>query len=141
MWCSGSTMDCYFSDPGSTPTSACWQVTIVRLADDGFFCTWLSAVGISTIPQKQFIIINSSLQSVTNAVNKEEINFVTVFCFHREFDADDHNNLNLKLSMIWKYNQNVLLPCRFLENKKQFGFNKEPCSTIQELKLWHIKKF
>ena len=39
MWCSGSTMDCYFSDPGSTPTSACWQVTIVRLADDGFFCT------------------------------------------------------------------------------------------------------
>ena len=36
-WCTGSTTDCCFSDPGSLPTSTCWEVTMVRLPGDGPF--------------------------------------------------------------------------------------------------------
>ena len=35
--CTGSTTECCFSNPGSSPISKCWEVTLVRLLDDGPF--------------------------------------------------------------------------------------------------------
>ena len=34
LWCSGRTMVCCFSNPGSIPTLVHWQVAMVRLAED-----------------------------------------------------------------------------------------------------------
>ena len=53
-WCGSNTTDCYFRDPGLIPTSACWNITMMRLPDDGLYLeTQLSPAYRSTIPQKQ----------------------------------------------------------------------------------------
>ena len=57
-WCSGSTTDCCFRDLRLIPTSACWEVMMVRLPYYGPFWkfdVWVF-VGLTTT-QKQFVII------------------------------------------------------------------------------------
>ena len=57
-WYSGSTMDCCFINLGFISTSACWEVLMIRLPDDGPFWKygcWL-LVG-QPSHKKQFIII------------------------------------------------------------------------------------
>ena len=64
-WCSGSTSDCYSSNPQSIPTTAYWKGTMVRhgvLGSHDGEALWLwslleirlLAVRRSTTPQKQF---------------------------------------------------------------------------------------
>ena len=51
MLCSFSIMKCCFSDTGSSPTSVCWKVTMVRHPDNGLFSGNMDpAAQRSTIP-------------------------------------------------------------------------------------------